>query len=82
MDVNLSIEPENIGFQLRKKFWEAKLKWHLILRENKTSHLRMKQLWKKNGIPKHPLAIAVVEAYNTYVKYEVDAKGDDEFVEV
>ena len=64
----LTIEPEHKGFLLRKKFITVRLEWLNLLTACKTTHMAMKSKWKA-GVPRHPLAVELVKAFDEYVAY-------------
>ncbi len=74
VNLYLTIDPEHQGFLLRKKFLEVRLEWLKVLAERKTTHMAMKAKWKA-GVPRHPLAVALVEAFDAYVAYNKQQKN-------
>jgi hypothetical protein len=74
VDFYLTIEPEHKGFLLRKKFLTVRLEWVTMLVDRGTTHMVMKHKWQA-GVPRHPLAVALVDAHDKYVAYDKQQKN-------
>ncbi len=74
VDFYLTIEPEHKGFLLRKKFLDTRIAWITLLAERGTTHMVMKSKWKV-GVPRHPLAVALVDAFDEYIAYNKQQKN-------